>query len=254
MAGKRARAATASGWEGAVHMRFSSISRITMLAGIGLCLGGGPAWAGTVYTVTLDTGPLMASSESYSLFFQLTDGSASGDANNTVTLSDFGFGGGASIDPAQLLGDAAGDLTTQITLTDGGFFNAVVQGFTPGSQLSFELDLTDNVDSGGIPDLFGMSVLDANGNEIPSLDPLGANTLLSVTFGAPLDIEAFATDSSTATSTGAFIAMDAPVVQPYSAPTEGQAPEPASLAMSGMGIAAIAAVNRYRKETRRQRP
>jgi hypothetical protein len=237
--------------EGVVHMRFGGISRMTMLAGIVLCLGGEPAWAGAVYEVTLNTSPLTALSGSYSLFFQLTDGSGSGDANNMVTLSNFSFGGGGAVAPAQLFGGASGNLETQIALTDSGFFNASVQGFASGSQLSFVMNLTDNVDAGGIPDLFAMSILDANGNEIPSLDPSGANTLLSITFNAVLDIEPFATDSSTATSTGAFIAMDAPVVQPYSPPAGGQVPEPASLAMCGIGIAAIAALSRYRKETRR---
>jgi hypothetical protein len=150
------------------------------------------------------------------------------------------------------MGGASGDLGSQASLTDSSFFNAIVQGFTPGSQLSFKLDLTDNVDSGGIPDLFAMSVLDANGDEIPSLDSSGANTLLSITFNAALDIEPFATDSSIATSTGAIITMNAPVVQPYSPPVGGEVPEPASLALCGIGMAVIAAaLNRYRKETER---
>jgi hypothetical protein len=224
---------------------------MTMLAGIVLCLGGQPARAGTVYEVTLNTTPLTATSGGYSLFFQLNDGSALGDANNTVTLSNFSFGGGGAVAPAQLFGGASGNLETQIALTDSGFFNASVQGFASGSQLSFEMDLTDNVDAGGIPDLFAMSILDANGNEIPSLDPSGANTLLSITFNAVLDIEPFATDSSTATSTGDYIAMNAPVVGPYAPPAGGQVPEPASLALCGLGVAGIVALKRDRKETRR---
>src|SRR5439155_15367315 len=52
-----------------------------------------PAHAGIINgSVSLDTSGL---SGTFELGFILTDGSATGDANNTVTLGNFGFGGGS---------------------------------------------------------------------------------------------------------------------------------------------------------------
>ncbi|HEY6358872.1 MAG TPA: hypothetical protein VIX35_11540, partial [Vicinamibacterales bacterium] len=58
-------------------------------------------------------------------------------------------------------------------------FHAFVEFFTPGSSLSFQLDLTTNVDTGGTPDAFAVSILDSSGASIPTLDPSGADTLLT---------------------------------------------------------------------------
>jgi len=63
----------------------------------------------------------------FSLDFQLTDGSGTGDANNTVILSDFGFGGGTAVGNPNLTGGATGDLASTVTLTDTAFLNDFFQ-------------------------------------------------------------------------------------------------------------------------------
>jgi hypothetical protein len=202
------------------------LRKLLMLAAMILLVGIAPAQAGVAYDVSLDTRALPAGN--YSLFFQLTDGSGTNDANNMVGLSDFAFGGGGAVLGPQLWGGVSGDLATGITLIDGDFFNGIVQGFTRGAQLSYRLDLTTHTDSLGTPDLFAMSVLDPNGHEIPTADGSGANTLLTITLDAPLDIQTFPTDPTTATSNGDFIAMAAPVLTPV--------PEPSSLIEFGVGL------------------
>jgi len=87
--------------------------------------------------------------------------------------------------------------------------------------LSFLLHLTTNVDIGGTPDAFAFSILDADGGSIPTLDPSGADTLLTVDIDS--DIPSFltyATDGSRDTlgGTGPSITMDAPDIAPVAEP------------------------------------
>jgi len=200
-----------------------------------------PALAATVYDISLNTSPLTNPTDGYSLFFQFTDGSGLNDANNTVTLSGFAFSGGNALAGAQAFGGASGDLTGTIILTDSEFFNAITQPFTPGAVLSFLLDLTTNVDSGGVPDVFAMSILDGNGNEIPTLDDSGANTLVTISIDSPLTIQTFGSDPNTITSTGNLIAMGAPAVTPADV---SSVPEPSSLMLFATGLAGLAGLSR----------
>jgi hypothetical protein len=200
-----------------------------------------PARSSVAYNVVLDTSSLAAAPDGYSLFFQLNDGSGSNDANNTVTLSNFAFGSGGAMGLPQVSGGASGDFYSTVTLTDSDFFNGFVQQFVPGTVLSYRLDLTTNVDAGGVPDLFAMSILDGNGSEIPTLDPSGTNTLLTVTIDSPLGIQSWTTDPSIATSTGNFITMGAPVVS-----DAGSVPEPSTFLLLGIGAAGLLGLRRAR--------
>jgi hypothetical protein len=80
-------------------------------------------------------------------------------------------------------------------------FNALVETFTPGATLFFQVDLSTNVDTGGIPDAFAFSILDSGGGSIPTLGPSGADTLLTVNIDSatPL-ISAYGTDPSRLTN------------------------------------------------------
>src|ERR1700758_962347 len=91
-----------------------------------------PAHAGIITgTVSLGTVDL-AGSGTFELVFVLTDGSGAGDANNTVTLSNFAFGAGGSggsVDALLTAGGATGNLTTGVTLIDSAFFNVFASTF-----------------------------------------------------------------------------------------------------------------------------
>jgi hypothetical protein len=183
-----------------------------------------PAHAGVITgSVSLDTSAL---SGPFELAFIFIDGSGTGDANNTVTLGNFLFGAGGSagtVDASLSFGGESGDLTSGVSLIDSSFLNIFASSFTPGSLLSFDFGLTTNVDAGGTPDQFSLVLLQADGSVVNTEDPSGANSLLTVNLdSAHPAISTFASDLT-----------PAPIVTESSA-----APEPASLSLLAMGLAA----------------
>ena len=150
---------------------------------------GGAVKADEVFTVDLNTSPLTMSpglsAGPFSLAIQLVQGSQPN--NNKATISAFNFGTGGSAGsgcPGVLspcaFGGASGDISSAILLNTSEFFNGSVEFFTPGSSLSFQVDLNTNVDFGGVPDAFAFSILDSSGLSIPTQDASTADTLLTV--------------------------------------------------------------------------
>jgi hypothetical protein len=191
----------------------------------------GTAHADVIVDVTLNTTVLTtaeAAAGPFSVAFQLDQGSQAD--NNTATISDFSYGAGggagsgcpAALSPC-IFGGAGGDISSSVELNTSSAFNALVETFTPGASLSFLLDLTTNVDSGGTPDVFAFGILDSSGSPIPTLDPTGADTLLTINIdSANPSILTYATDASSNTlgGSGPTITMDAPIVSSPSAVPE----------------------------------
>jgi hypothetical protein len=198
-----------------------------------LFISGTPnARADIIDTVTVDTSGLPSTPGS-EIFFFLIDGSGTGDNNNTATLSNFAFGGGSAgaVDPSNTTGGVTGAMPSTVTITESSFTNILAQFFTAGSALSFNLDLTTNVQSGPTPDQFSFSILDPNGNIIPTSDPTGDDNLLAINI-----------DSSN------------PAVQPYSdlvtvTPEGGvPTPEPNTIVFLTAALLLFALLSRDRKE------
>ena len=190
--------------------------------------------ANSIFTVTLDTSPLVGSpSAPFAAAFQLVDGSGLADNNNSATLTSFAFGGGsASGCPLNCVttGDASGDMTGTVVLKDSDFFNSFAERFTVGTSLSFVVELTTNVDAGGTPDTFAFSLLDSTGTPLPTDDPSFGDTLLSVFIdsGSP---PVFTFGSQT-------FDVRAPALGTPTAPV----PEPGTLVVLATGVVGLAAM------------
>ena len=188
--------------------------------------------------ITLATIPLVGNPGSpFSLDFQFTDGSGTSDGNNTLTLTNFNFGGGSAGVPI-LIGAASGTVAGGFTLHDSSFFNDVTLPFTPGSTLSFTVTTTANVDAGGTPDLFTFGILDRNGFNIPTT----AGSFFDVFVEISLDstsppVLTFASDTSRPLSTGdATPRLSAPIATP----------EPGGLLLLLGGAMALAGLRRWK--------
>lgn len=144
------------------------------------------SFAGLVFgdaIFTLDTTPLETSSAGpFTLDFQFIEGNGLGDGNNTVTLSNFSFGGG-SINTTPSSSTVTGITVTPspfgIVLTDTSFLDDVQFSFTPGSSLAFDFSSTANNDSVA-PDTFTFAIYDNSGNEIATTNPNGLDSFIEV--------------------------------------------------------------------------
>jgi hypothetical protein len=121
------------------------------------------------------------------------------------------------------------------------FFNDFNQGFTPGSTLSFQVDLTTQLGT-PTPDSFAFYILQnysANGGTpIPTTDTF-ASSLVSVdiTSSNPSTIQAFA---------GINGIPPTPTITPLTSPV----PEPSSLTLFALCLATLAAGHGWQRRRR----
>ena len=194
--------------------------------------------ADLAFTVTLNTSGLIGHAAGpFALDFQLVDGSGLGEGNNTVTISNFTFGGGAAAGSATLVGGVIGSLGAGLSLHDTVFFNEFTQGFTAGSTLSFDVHTTTNVDAGPTPDEFSFAILDKSGVELPTTDPTGVNTFLTVTLdSANPTINAYASDITQSPAAGGRPITTGIAVISNVSITAGGAGVPLPAAWQGAGL------------------
>ena len=179
---------------------------------------------GVSLNVSIDTSGLSTSPGS-EIFFIFTDGSGTGDANNTATLTTFALGGGSvgAVDIANTFGGASGDMSSTVFLTDSSFTSVLAETFSAGASLSFLLNLTTNVDAGGTPDQFSIAIADPSGTLISTSDPTGFDNLFVINLDS-------ASPSPSTYSSSVTLSSPGPVTTP----------EPGTIFLLTVGLAAIA--------------
>lgn len=196
-----------------------------------LCAGPTVALADETVNVTINTSSVAAQPGS-EIYFDFTDGSGTGDANNTVTISDISLGGGTAgaIDTSTfgVTGGESGSLTSAVALIDSSPFNQFAQFFTAGTEVSFVMDLTTNVDAGPIPDQFSVFIYDPSGNPLDTTnDPSGFDSLLAVNIDS---------------SSPAVNNYDTSLVTATVSTSTAVSPEPSTLLLCGLGLILMAFV------------
>ncbi len=190
-------------------------------------------------TVTVNTTSFVGSTNPFEVFFSLTDGSGSGDGNNTVTLSGFSFGSGGSAGAVDTgnTSNAAGDLASGVTMNDANFSDSFAAFFTPGSSLSFTIaDAFTSLDS-PTPDMLSFALVD-NGALLTTNDPSLNDNLLTLTLDSATGTTVVYTDQNASDSVGT------PTVgSPVSAPE----PHAWMLLIAGLGLLGIASRSRLRR-------
>ena len=203
------------------------------------------SWAGSItYNIALNTAPLIGHAAGpFSIEFQLNDGSGMGDASNTALLSNFIFGGGAAAGVPTLTGGASGNAGNSVTLSDSSFFNQFIQQFTPGSQLGFRLALSTNLDTGGVPDQFTFAILDHTGVELPtSASFFDVFVQLDIDSVNPL-VQTFGTDTNRSPAAGGG-PID--IVAPAATQVGAGMPEPGTGALLAITLSAMLG-DKYRR-------
>jgi len=207
-----------------------------VLALVCLALASPRARAGFSFSVTLDTSPLVG--DPYYVEFALTGGpTTSGTFANSVTISNFQFGGGSAIvdntltpfaSPSALIGTPIGDMGSTVTLSDAADFTTIFrQAFNHGSQLSFSISSTTNVNTvNNVPDGFGFGLLDGSGNAIPTQEPNFTYALITFSIDSPAP-----TVNSFGTTPDSPVQLSPPVVTP----ALSAVPAPPSLVLAGIG-------------------
>lgn len=185
-----------------------------------------------IINVTLDTTPLMGHPAGpFSILFVFTDGDGIGDSNNAVTINNISFGGGSALGGSFQFGGASGSLAGGVTIDDSFFLSLFSEAFVPGNQLTFTLSLTTADDAGGIPDRLTFSILDALGSPIPTLAPAGDFFLGADLGSAGAVLEVFGSDPSRAPSVGSAVSIAAPTITAV--------PEPTTISLLGVALAAM---------------
>lgn len=155
------------------------------------------------YQVTVDTSSL--SGQAGNLDFQFNPGDSSSQAA-TAVITNFQTSGGLPALSSILTGDASGSLPGTLTLDNGTAYNDVFQGFTYGSNFSFDLTLSGTaLDSPGgtFGSSFALSLYDSTGTTpLLTTDPNGSVLTVNLNADGTTSVETFPQSLTNGASVG----------------------------------------------------
>jgi hypothetical protein len=171
--------------------------------------------------------------DSLALLFQLTNANT---AVNSATLSNFSFTNATFNGTPVFQGAGSGSVAGGILLGDTSNPNTARIDFTPNAAatVTFNLDISENYTGPGAGDFFGLNIL-LNGSPLSSNAPGGTNLFLSGPIG-----QNGATFTTFTDGRGISLNVGTPF------PDNTAVPEPSSLAMLGLGMAALGAWRKSR--------
>ncbi|MBV9266148.1 MAG: hypothetical protein JO061_08275 [Acidobacteriaceae bacterium] len=198
------------------------------------------------YGFSLDTSGLAATGNSYQFQFVL-----SGEANNSVTISNLALAGGGSTPAGQ---------PTTFTLTDSptNFFTAQTWQFTPGASLSFTLSSTDIAPPPGVASDVYLTFLETlSGIALPTNDPFGEDALLRLTLTGGVDKPALFQGSAPPFTTGLVVTSSSTGTTGGTGTTgstgSGPVPEPANLSLIAIAASFFVMMEGFRRVRRAAR-
>jgi len=182
--------------------------------------------ADAAFDVSLDTSNITVPGGE--VVFELIDGD--GVVDNTVSLSNFDLGGGATSAPADYLGSSgvSGDLSGTVAMDDSSGSALFTQRVAFGSSLTFRLSTTNLFAGSGAPDALAMALYTPDFSACYS-DDQTACTLLRL-------------DLSGAMPTPASFTLNAASAQELPAPVVTSVPEPASLLLLAAGLMGVVSI------------
>jgi len=155
-----------------------------------------PIEADTVVTGSVSIPSMQFTNANDAPFY--VDFTLTGTNTDSVDLTNFNFGRGNAIPGTGIpTNDVSGSIPGGLILTAGAdFYNDYFQQFNPASILTFSLSYDLEGAQGQTPDTLTMSFLDFSDDQIPTLDPTGADTVFTLNLLTTPQFSGYANDAS----------------------------------------------------------